>query len=140
VADVITIKGFSEFRRGLKKIDADAPKQLRIVGNEAAQLIVDTAKPRVPIGPPAGGHARDSLRVASTSNAARVRGGGRQFSYYPWLDFGGRVGRRKSVKRPFLKSGRYLWKAYSDRHEEVQKKLEDGLKKLAESVGFEVSE
>lgn len=136
----IHVSGLREFNRGLRRLDSEAPKGLRIAGNKAAQIVVDEAKPRVPLGPGKGGHAKTSIKAASTRTAARVSAGGRRFPYYPWLDFGGRVGRRNSVRRPFLREGRYIWRAFADRREDVQKTLKDELVAVARGAGLEVSE
>lgn len=138
MSEPIKIEGLAEFRRNLKKIDSELPKAIRLAANEAANIVVDEAKPRVPRGPGRGGHAADSIKAGSTGTAARIKGGGRRFSYYPWLDFGGRAGRNKKVKRPFLKTGRYIWKAFDDRSGDVWKKLSDGLVDVARSAGVEV--
>lgn len=136
--DRIKVEGLREFSRGLRRMDNDLPKGLRLAGNAAAQLVVDTARPRVPVGPGRGGHARSSVKAASTRTAARVQGGGKRYPYYPWLDFGGRVGRNRSVRRPFLREGRYIWAAFADRRAQVQDVLQDELVKVARSAGLEV--
>jgi hypothetical protein len=82
------------------------------------------------------GRAAGSIKVASTATAARVQGGGKRVPYYPWLDFGGRVGRRHAVNRPFLKEGRYIWAAFAEHRGEVQKKLRSELTKLARVPGW----
>lgn len=135
----IEIEGLREFNRGLRRLDAEYPKALRIAGNRAAQIVVDEAKPRVPTGPGRGGHAKSSIKAASTRTAARVSAGGRRFSYFPWLDFGGRVGRRRSVHRPFLREGRYIWAAFADRREDVVRVLDTELRNVARAAGLEVS-
>lgn len=140
MAELIRVVGLREFNRSLKRIDSDAPKGLRLAGNNAAGIVVNEARGRVPLGPGRGGHARSSVRAASTRTAARVRGGGRKFPYYPWLDFGGRVGRNNSVHRPFLKEGRYIWAAFSDKRQRVQDELRDELVAVARRAGVEVSE
>lgn len=139
MAELIRIEGLRELNRGLRKLSAEAPKQLRIAGNAAAAIVVDEARPRVPVGPGHGGHARASLKAASTRTAARVSAGGNRYPYYPWLDFGGAAGRNKAVKRPFLKKGRYIWASFADRRDEVQAELRDGLTAAVRSAGLEVS-
>lgn len=136
MADMIQIAGLREFRRDLRKLDKSLPKGIRAAGNTAADLIVTKAKPRIPTGPAKGGHAKTSLRAASTSSAARVAFGGKRFPYAPWLDFGGRVGRRHQTVRPFLKEGRYVWKTYSENKGEVQRVLRDELTDLARAAGL----
>jgi hypothetical protein len=141
VADrqLISVVGLKEFNRNLRRMDSELPKGLRLAGNAAAEIVVNEARPRVPIGPGIGGHAKNSIKVASTRTAVRVSAGGARFPYYPWLDFGGRVGRKRSVRRPFLKSGRYIWKAFDDRRADVERELAEQLENLARTSGIEVS-
>lgn len=134
----IKIDGLAQFSRNLKKIDSELPKALRIAMNEAADVVVQAARPKVP---KRTGRAARSIRVASTRTAVRVRAGGRRAPYYSWLDFGGRVGRRRSVIRPFLKEGRYLYKEYFDLRDsgELRQVLERALLNVVEQAGIEVT-
>lgn len=135
----IRVEGLREFSRALKRVDNEAPKGLRLAANRAADIVVRTAKPRVPLGPGIGGHAVTSIKAASTRTAARVSEGGKRYPYMPWLDFGGRVGPRKSVKRPFLKEGRYIWKAFAEKRDEIEEVLEDAIVQVARDAGLEVT-
>ena len=138
MADAIHIDGLKEFVRDLKRIDGDLPKAVRLAGNRAAQLIVDDAKPKVPVGPSKNGHARDTLKTKSTRTTVRVQGGSKRNPYYAWLDFGGKVGRNKSINRPFKRSGRYLWASWSAKSEDAIKEYERALVEIVESAGLEV--
>lgn len=109
MADAIRIDGLAEFARNLRKLDSDLPKALRVALNEAADLVVGEAVPHIPRR---SGRAARSVKPRSTRTAVRVVGGSNRVPYYAWLDFGGRVGRRKSVSRPFHREGRYIYKAY----------------------------
>ena len=109
MAEAIRIDGLAEFSRSLRKLDAELPKALRIALNQGSDLVIGAARPHIPSR---SGRARGSLKARSTRTAVRVSEGGPRASYVPWLDFGGKVGRRKSVRRPFLKEGRYLYAAY----------------------------
>lgn len=109
MAEPLKIEGLKEFRRNLRKLDADLPKMQRVAFNDVANLVLAEARPRVPRR---SGRAAGSLRAASTADRVRVKGGGARAPYYPWLDFGGRVGRRRSVKRTFYPDGRFLYAAY----------------------------
>lgn len=131
----IQVEGLKEFQKSLKALDNDLPKALRMALNEAADVIVDDAKPRVPRG---SGRARSTVKARSTQKASRVVGGGNKAPYYPWLDFGGRVGRRKSVRRPFLEHGRYIYNAYFRNKGEYAKVMEAELIDVAKQAGFEV--
>lgn len=131
----IKIEGLREFQRNLRKLDNDLPKTLRIAMNQAADLVVQDAKPRVP---KKTGKAQASIKVASTRTAVRVKAGGRRAPYYPWLDWGGAVGRKKSVRRPFIKDeGRYLYRSYFDLKAsgEFQLALEKALLDVAAQAG-----
>lgn len=133
----IRVQGLREFQRSLRQMDSALPRGLRLAGNRAAQIVVDEAKPRVPRR---SGKAAGSIKVASTAKAVRVSAGSKRVPYYPWLDFGGRVGPEGSVRRPFLKQGRYLWKAYADNDQRVQDELGLALADVARSAGLEVTE
>lgn len=135
MAEPIRVEGLSEFARNLKKLDADLPKTLRTALNEAADVVVNYARPRIP---KMSGRAARSLRARSTRTEVRVSAGGNRAPYYPWLDFGGRVGRNKSVRRPFLKDGRYIYKGYFARKTEFGEALEGALLKTAAAAGVEV--
>lgn len=133
--DLIRISGLREFQASLRRMDAGAPRQLRLVHNEAAGVVVTAAQPRIPTR---SGRARASVRARSTQRATRVRAGGARAPYYPWLDYGGAVGRRNSVRRPFVKDGRYLYPSYRENRQEVQRVLEGGVVRLAHSTGLKV--
>lgn len=137
MVDRIKVDGLAQFVRDLKKLDSDLPKAVRNALNAAAQLVVDTARPEIPSR---SGKAKGSVRVASTRTKVRVRAGGNRAPYYPWLDFGGRVGRRKSVVRPFRKEGRYIYDAYYRKSTsgDVQRVLTDSLLSIVESAGIAV--
>ena len=136
--DPIRIEGLARFSRALREMDRDLPKALRIAMNEAAQIVVDDARPRVPVR---SGKAAGSIRVASTRTSVRVRAGGARVPYYPWLDFGGAVGRGGGVKRAFFKQGRYLFKSYADKRDsgEIQAVLRRALRELGQDAGIDVT-
>lgn len=131
----IKIEGLAEFNRDLKKLGSDLPKALRLAHNEAAQLIVNYAAPRVPRKT---GKAARTVKAKSTRTESRVSGGSARASYYPFLDYGGRVGPRKSVKRPFLKEGRYLYPALAANYDRFAALLEEKLIDVAREAGVEV--
>lgn len=139
--EVIQISGLKEFRRALKEMDGESNKRLRLIGNDAAKLIVQDAAPKVPLGPGRKGHARYSIKVRSTQTAVRVAEGGNRYPYMPWLDFGGTIRhyKRKGIRRPFRYEGRYVWSSWHDRQEDVVKRLQDGLAELATDVGLVVT-
>ena len=137
MSEVIKITGLKEFTRSLKQLDADLPKAVRIALNKAADAVVDVARPDVPTRT---GRAARSMRGQSTRSAVRVSAGGNRAPYYAWLDFGGRVGRKKATQRAFSPDGRYLYPAYFRLRDsgEFVDIMGAALNEVAESAGLAV--
>ena len=137
MTDAIKIDGLAQFTRNLKKLDTDLPKALRMAFNGAADLIVSDTRAGMPSRT---GKAKGSVKAKSTQTSARIAEGGNRAPYTPWLDFGGSVGRARSIRRPFLKEGRYLYNAYF-RHRDsgrIQEELSKALIDTARQAGVEV--
>lgn len=117
-------------------MDADLGKTVRVVLNGSAQLVVDRAVPKIPRRT---GTAAGSLKARSSQREARIAAGGRRAPHYPWLDFGGRVGPNKSVERPFLTIGRYIYPTVRDHRGDIQDTMATGLSDLAARAGLQVS-
>jgi hypothetical protein len=134
-AEAVRVEGLKEFVRGLKQIDRGLAKAVRLAFNDAADVIVSDARGRVPSR---SGRAKGSVKAKSTQTKARISGGGNRAPYYPWLDFGGRVGRRNSVKRPFLKDGRYIYAAYNQHKGEFVETMAKNLADVARQAGIDM--
>lgn len=132
----VQVTGLNEFKRGLRDMDRELPKALRVALNTGAEVIVDDARPRVERRT---GRAASTVKARSTQNKARVVGGGNRAPYYPWLDFGGRVGRGRGVDRPFLTNGRYIYDAFFRRRDEFVDVMRDELLDVARTAGIEVT-
>lgn len=132
----IQVRGLKEFSRGLKKVDKEAPKQLRLALNGSVDFLISKARPKIPTRT---GAARASLRARSSRTEARISAGGPRAPYYAWLDFGGRTGRRRSVRRPFIKGGRYLFPTLAEHRDEFQRRAEQAMTQVARDAGVEVS-
>lgn len=136
MVDRIRVEGLRDFQRQLKQMDAQLPRQLRLALNEAAGLVIDYAAPRFP---KRSGAAAASLKARSSQRVARVALGGRRAPYAPWLDFGGRTGPARSVVRPFIKEGRYVYRGLAVKRDAITDVLASGLAQLARDSGLEVS-
>lgn len=134
--DAVRVEGLNAVAKAIRRIDPELAKELRVVLNDAADTIVDRARPGVP---KRSGRAAASIKAKSTRSLARVTGGGSRAPYYPWLDFGGRVGRRRSVTRQFRKRGRYIYNAYFRARDsgEFQDQMHDGLLDVLRRAGLE---
>jgi hypothetical protein len=131
--EVVKVEGLTEFKRKLKALDGHHPKEVRLILNDAAELIVTSTKGVIPRRK---GKAAASVRAASTQTKGRVKAGGGRVPYYPWLDFGGSVGKGGSIKRPFLKSGRYLYKSLDSNRSKVLQRMAAGLDRGIKKAGL----
>ena len=131
--DPISVRGLRELQAALKAGDGESQKQLRVVMNDAAEVVAGGARSLVPSR---SGRARGSVRAASSQREARVFGGGARVPYYGWLDFGGRTGRGRSVRRSFRKDGRYIYPTYERRRRWVYARLAKGLEELIRRTGL----
>lgn len=131
----IGIDGLAEFNRGLRGLDKEAPKQLRIALNGAAELLAGHVRPKVPA---ITGAARASIKARSTRTSARLSVGGRKAPYFPWLDFGGRTGVNRSVERAFYTDGRYVFVTLKEIRPQIEQALKDGLTQVARDAGLAV--
>lgn len=132
----VGVQGLAEFNRGLRQLDKDAPKALRLAFNDSASLLIDRVKPKIPS---VTGKARNSLKAKSTRTSARVSVGGTNARYYPWLDFGGE-GRIKGhpAKRDFIKQGRYVYPTLVDIRPDILDDLNERLRDVARDAGLAV--
>ena len=135
-AEPIRIEGLAAFSRALRRLDAEAPKGLRLAHNAAGQIVVDAARPKMPS---VSGRARASVKAKSTRTATRVSAGSKRAAYVPWLDYGGegRIKGRPS-KREFKKGGRYVYPSFEEKRGDVQAALERGLLQVVASAGLDV--
>lgn len=134
--DGIRIEGLREFQAALREMDGESQKQLRVALNEAAEIVAAAARRKVPTR---SGKARQSVKASSSQREARVQGGSARVPYYGWLDYGGKVGPKRSVLRPFKRQGRYLYPAFHSEEDQVQTALEDALVALVRGAGLDVT-
>lgn len=132
----IKVEGLVEFQRALKAADGESQKKLRVVLNDVSATVVSGASRRVPRR---SGKAAGSYRAQSSQREARVVAGGKKVPYVGWLEFGGTIGRDKSQRRPFVKSGRYLWPTVAANRESLEKALQKALIDLAREMGLEAT-
>ncbi|WP_436792666.1 HK97 gp10 family phage protein [Actinospongicola halichondriae] len=135
MAAEVKIEGLKAFTKNLKEMDRDLAKAVRLSFNAAADIVTDEARAKIP---KRSGKARASVKSASTQTKARIRGGGKRAPYYPWLDFGGRVGQSRGIKRSYLKDGRYIYKAFFANRDEFTQIMQRELVKVAQSAGVAV--
>jgi len=131
----VSVEGLAEFQRGLRKLGNNLPKGLRIALNGCADFLIAKTQPLIPRKT---GAAAKSLKARSTQKAVRIAVGGRRAPYYPWLDFGGKVGRKNSVERPFYKEGRYLYPTLRKHKDDFTDIMQGAILGVARDAGLDV--
>lgn len=132
--DPIRITGLRDLQAAMKALDGESQKLLRTTLNEVAETVAAGARRRVPVRT---GRARASVKASSSQREARVKGGGAKAAYYPWLEFGGKVGRKHSVRRPFVNGGRYIYPTYAANQDGITAGLDAAVGKLIDQVGLD---
>lgn len=148
----IRVTGLRDLQRDLKSVDKELGKELRKGFNEVAEIIVEETRRKVPHR---SGAARRSVKVASTQTAAAIAWGGKKAPYYPWLEFGGTVGKGRigagvakkkaggefggqagSVKRAWRPDGRYLYPTIKSNRGEMLEALDAVIVALFKKAGW----
>lgn len=127
----IQVRGLRELRSTLRGIEKTLGPELRKGLNEVAEIVLDTARPLVPTR---SGDARASLKAGSTEKAVQIKAGGTKAPYWGWLDFGGKVGRAKSIRRPFRTEGRYIYPTLTKRRDDIEDKFYDVIDRLTKDL------
>lgn len=131
MAEPIRITGLREFQSSLRQMDAGLPKQIRIILNQAVELVTDYAVHRFPSRT---GRAKGSIKARSSQREARAALGGRRAPYAPGLDFGGGRPQFPAYRR----GGRYLYRGLDVHRDDITRKMSEGLAALARGAGVEV--
>ncbi len=130
----IHIAGLRDLQAALKQLDGESQKLLRVTLNDAAETVAAGARRRVPTRT---GKAKASIRVASSQREAKVKAGGTKAPYYPWLDYGGKTGIKRSVHRPFVTGGRYIYPTYHSNRDSIRRALSESIGKLIRQAGLD---
>lgn len=121
---------FSRLREFSDRLsNVNLPKIVLDAEKENARIITRQAIPKIPS---LTGNARGSITVTETGKGVNITAGV-GVPYFGWLDFGGSVGPNKSVKRPYLRTGRYIWRSFADNRTVIMENMEKAI-----AAGFEV--
>jgi hypothetical protein len=134
----LSVTGLREFRNAIKKLDAEFPRDMRAGFKGIAGVLASKIAGKVPSG--ATRRASMSVKPRADTTSASIVAGGSRAPYYPWLDFGGTVGRGHtpgkafsgSISRPFIPEGRYIFPTIAANRPYIQAAaaavLEDAIK------------
>lgn len=136
----VQVSGLRELRAHLRAMDRRLPKLLSKAGKAAAWMVAREARPMVPRGPQAGGHAAMSIKPSATQKGAQVAEGGNRYPYMAWLDFGGSIHPREhqTIHRSYIRRGRFIWAAFARRKQEVMDLYLEELDRQLRDAGLDV--
>lgn len=142
----VKVTGLRELARGFKQIESGLDRELKTEFHQIAVAVVKGVQQRMPHST---GRAQRSVKPRSSTRGAAIAAGGTAAPYYPWLDFGGSVGRGHkpgvawsgAVKRDWTGKpggdGRYLYPAISDMRDETAEAALDAVERAAKRANFE---
>jgi hypothetical protein len=129
----VVTHGIPELQRALKRLGNGAEKELKSEFKDIAEDVAADVRPKVPS---ISGRAASSVKGRGTSRGGSIAFGGSAAPHYPWLDFGGRVGRNRSIERPFVPEGRYLYPTIREKRPELIRRTDEVIERLAKKAGF----
>ena len=126
----LQVRNLREVTAAMRAADKAVPRKLKEYLLPIGQMVATAAATKVPRR---SGKAAASLSASSTQTGARVSFGGTKAPYFPWLDFGGSVGRGHepgvpwsgAIKRPMIPSpdhlfdGRYVYPTIAEKAPEI---------------------
>jgi len=132
----IKIRGLRELQGAFRQIDAKLPKELREHFMDIATHVASTAAAKVPRRT---GAAANSIKPRATQRGASVAfsDSGGSVPYYPWLDFGGKVGKGGSIVRSFIPKGRYIYPTIAGQSDEIERMADLSVEVVARHAGFD---
>lgn len=130
----VEIRGGRELARAFKQLETGLDKELRLAFKEIARFVANRAASKVER---LTGRAAASLKPRATSSGAGIAFGGSAAEHYPWLDFGGRVGRNRSIVREIVPGGRYVYPTIGESKEEIGQMADDAIRTVAKRADFE---
>lgn len=127
-------KGVGALVAELAMAERLAPELAETVPALIAADVAKDARRRVPTR---SGRAAGTVRATRTAMGAAVSGGGSTAPYYGWLDYGGKVGRRRSVSRPYRAEGRYIYAAYRSLSGTITPLMEREVGRMLDKAGLD---
>ena len=139
----VQVRNLREITSAIKQANDGVPGNLRTYLLPVAEQVARAVAARVPHDT---GAAAASVTARATQRGAGVSFGGARAPYFPWLDFGGSVGRghvpRKagsgSVKRAMPLGGRYVYPTIDEQRDVIEEGVMHAVLKSALDARLEV--
>lgn len=84
----VEVQGLTEYRRALKQVSDDLPKELRRANRDAANLVANEARGRASSVGGVAAHVGPSIRAVAQGTSAAVKWGGARFPMAGGAEFG----------------------------------------------------
>ncbi len=133
----VQVTGLREVNAALRATGKEAPKEMR---EEFRKIIEPLARVAAGKYPSVTGRAARSVTPRASATGAGIAFGGSRAPYAPWLDFGGAVGRKRSIVRPFVRQGRYVYPTVMDARDNLEEAAGDAVLTVARRHGFDTDE
>lgn len=143
----VEVLGLRELSAAFKAMDADLHRDFKAGLKRIADKVVGKVQQKLPWN---SGSAARSVKARASARGASIAFGGTAAPHYPWLDFGGSVGRGHvsgqawsgAIKRDWqgvpTGSGRYIYPTISEEGQTIRDDVEDLIKRTAQAQSFEV--
>ncbi len=105
----------AELASALRNVSEDIADLVASELEDIAKGVVSDARAKVP-------HRTGAAQASYRANGTAVSMG--DVPYVPWLEFGGKVGRKNSVSRPYKRGGRYLYPAISANLADIEARVD----------------
>jgi phage gpG-like protein len=83
------------------------------------------------------GRAAASIKARGRASGGSIAFGGSKAEYFPWLNFGGRVGRNRRIERARVEPDRYIYTTISEKKGDTEAAIDKALKEVLDGAGFE---
>lgn len=132
--------------RAFKQLDTELPKELRREFKAIAEMVAGRIRGKVPRRT---GAAASSVTTRAGSTGAGIAFGGSKAPYFPWLDFGGSVGRGHrpgsawsgAIRREWegipRGSGRYVYPTIAESKGDIGAAADEAIRRVARRADFD---
>lgn len=142
----IEVEGLGQYRRDLRQVSTEFPRELRKLNKSAAELIVDEARGRAQSIGGVAAHVAPSLKAQAQGTSAAVKLGGNRYPMAGGAEFGaGRNTNRQTRRGPVRgwnqfdswtgnssDAGYFLYPSIRARQDDVIELYAEGLEQIAE--------
>ena len=130
----VQIDGLTSLQEAMGRAREGLGPKIQAMLTSASETVAADARQLVPRG--SSGLARASLKTSLVSGRPTVTGGSQRVRYFGFLEFGGTVGPKRSVKRAFVPGGRTIWPSWMRNRQSLLDAMERGLEELTKDSGL----